>query len=213
MDGIEEALGAFPVRSMVGEFCDRTGMMADIIGLGAGETLVAEGMARICVQYHQDCPRAELKCKDYGFQGMEGRSGKPVVKQCEIGLVTGIAPIFAKGRHVANLFAGPALLAPVDEDVLCAGAAKRGMDETVYSGLYHRIPRVGHDDFIEALERIAAAVNLKAEGGFDSTADAMAHEHLEKAEAAFIIPAHDADVPARSAAKAHGAKIGPQVEM
>jgi ligand-binding sensor protein len=92
--------------------------------------LCAVGWQDICTRFHHLPPQAEDRCPysdDYIFSRMH--AGDYVAHQCEHGLMNSAMPVIVKDEHVATLFMGQFLHAPLDEAFFRRQAQEPGVDE------------------------------------------------------------------------------------
>jgi hypothetical protein len=171
---LDEMLNMNALSRMIEDFCAVTGLMVDIIDRKSGEILIAEGMKKICSTFHRDCPASELSCKSV----MDTRLGdNPLVSiksNCELRLSTAFSSVMVAGEIVADIFVGPALLAPVTLDHIKTASKTVGVDPNAYYKMMEEVIVVGPEDLKTAISGLADAVRILAEDGSDEEAKILA---------------------------------------
>jgi hypothetical protein len=171
---LDEMLNMNGLTRMIEDFCSVTGLMVDIIDRKSGEIVIAEGMKKICATFHRDCPASELSCKT----AMDTRLGDNppgfIKSNCELGLSTAFSCVTVAGEVVADIFVGPALLAPVTLDHTKTVSKTAGVDANTYHRMMQEVSVVGPEDLQTALSGLADAVRILAEGGADEETKTLA---------------------------------------
>ena len=171
---LDEMLDMNALSRMIEDFCSVTGLMVDMIDRKSGEIVVAEGMKKICATFHRDCPASELSCKT----AMDTRHGDNppgyIRSNCDLGLSTAFSSVTVAGEIVADIFVGPALLAPVTLDHLKTVSRTAGIDTSAYLRMMEEVSVVGLEDLQTALSGLADAVRILAESRDDDEARTLA---------------------------------------
>lgn len=184
---LDDMLNLSTLSRMIEDFCSVTGMMVDIIDRKSGEVVAAEGMKRICAAFHRDCPASELSCKT----AVDGRqTGEPpvsIMSHCELGLSTAFSSVTVGGETVADIFVGPALLAPVTEQQMEMISKTVGVGADAYLRMMEEVNIVGPEELRTALSGLVEAMRILAEGANDEEAAALAaYKALFRAKRGFL---------------------------
>jgi hypothetical protein len=171
---LDDMLNVGALSRMIEDFCSVTGLMVDIIDRRSGEVVVAEGMKKICATFHRDCPASELSCKTAMDPQQGDNPSVSIMSHCELGLSTAFSTVTIGGKTVADIFVGPALLAPVTVDHMKTVSKGVGVDANTYHKMMEEVSVIGPEDLQMALSGLAEAVRMLAEGGVDEEARTLA---------------------------------------
>ena len=108
--------------------------------------LCAVGWQDICTMFHHLPPQAQGRCThsdDYIFSHLH--AGDYVAHQCEHGLINSAMPVIVKDEHVATLFMGQFLHAPLDKAFFRQQAQELGVDAEAYLAALQHIPIIAED--------------------------------------------------------------------
>ncbi len=184
---LDEMLNLSTLSRMIEDFCSATGLMVDIIDRKSGEVMAAEGMKKICATFHRDCPASELSCKTAMDMWQEGNPPVSIMTHCDLGLSTAFSSVTVGGEIVADIFVGPALLAPVTGQQMQMISKAVGIDAGAYLRMMEEVNIVGPEELKTALSGLAEAVRILAEGANDEEASALAaYTALFRAKRGFL---------------------------
>lgn len=133
-----------------------------------GNFLTGAGWQRICLNFHRKNPETEKLCIQSDIHIWEEiGAGKPyVIYECPLGLVDSCCPIIIEGRHLANVFTGQMLHAPIDDEMTARfriQARQYGFDENEYLEALSEVPVFSpdrHKAVLDFLSRIAGQIAL-----------------------------------------------------
>ena len=184
---LDDMLNLSTLSRMLEDFCSVTGLMVDIIDRKSGEVVVAEGMKKICATFHRDCPASELSCKTAMDMQQEGNPPGSIMTHCELGLSTAFSSVTVGGEIVADIFVGPALLAPLTGQQMQMVSKAIGIDSGAYLRMMEEVSIVGPEELQTALFGLAEAVRILAEGANDDETSALAaYTALFRAKRGFL---------------------------
>lgn len=184
---LEDMLNLSTLSRMLEDFCSVTGLMVDIIDRKSGEVVAAEGMKKICATFHRDCPASELSCKSAIDTQHTCNPSVSIMSHCELGLYTTFSPVTVGKEIVADIFVGPALLAPVNKEQMEKISKAVGIDAGAYLRMMKEVSVVTHEELDATLSGLAETVRILAEGGNDEEASALAaYKALFKAKRGFL---------------------------
>ncbi|MBI4665790.1 MAG: PocR ligand-binding domain-containing protein [Nitrospinae bacterium] len=171
---------------MLNDFCQVTGLMVDVIDRRSGDILVAEGIKSICVHHHKECPMSDLTCKEVSGLSNEGGLAGVMISRCDIDLSTAVSPIFLDGEYLGDIFLGPVLLAPMENEKIAKLAQTFGFDKKQYQRMYGEVNVIRVDELAEALACFREMILAIVTGGGDEKSYASAYHILFKAARYFI---------------------------
>jgi hypothetical protein len=184
---LDDMLNLGALSSMLEDFCSVTGLMVDIIDRKSGEVMVAEGMKKICATFHRDCPASELTCKTLMDTRQAENTPVSIMSHCELGLSTAFSCVTVGGGIVADIFVGPALLAPVTGKQMQMVSKAVGVDAARYNRMMEEVSVVGPEELRAALCGLAEAVRILAQSGNDEESKALtAYKALFRAKRGFL---------------------------
>jgi PAS domain S-box-containing protein len=151
---LEDLLQSADLQQFFDLFCALINIPVAVIDVRAN-TLISTRSQRICTMFHRVHPLTCSRCMESDrYLANQVEEGKiHAVHQCGNGLNDCASPIVIDGKHVANLFIGPFLTEPPDEDRFRKQAKELGFDESDYLAALHEVPVV-------AEEKIAAIIDV-----------------------------------------------------
>jgi PAS domain S-box-containing protein len=146
-----------------------------------GNVLTGVGWQRICLDFHRKNPAAEKLCikSDTCIRG-KIETGKPfVIYECPHGLIDSCCPIIIEGKHIANLFTGQILHAPLNDetrDRFRLQAQQYGFNENDYLDALSEVPVFSiekHESILDFLSQMAKMIGDKNKdfSGIDNIKD------------------------------------------
>ncbi|MBF0292055.1 MAG: PocR ligand-binding domain-containing protein [Nitrospinae bacterium] len=184
---IEDMLNLSTLSRMLDDFCSVTGLMVDVIDRKSGEVVAAEGTKRICAAFHRDCPASELSCKNFMDTQHAGDAPVSIMCNCELGLSTAFSSVKVGEEILADIFIGPALLAPVNAEQVENTCKAFGIDAGSYLRMMKEVNIVGSEDLNATLAELSETVRILAEGANGQEESALeAYKALFKAKRGFL---------------------------
>lgn len=184
---LDDMLDLSTLSKMLEDFCSVTGLMVDVIDRKSGEVVAAEGMKKICASFHRDCPASELSCKSAMDAQHGGNAPVSIMSHCELGLSTAFSPVKVGGEIVADIFVGPALLAPVNAGQMENISKSAGINAGAYLRMMKEVSVVTPEELHVTLSGLAETVRILAEGANDEEASSLAaYKALFKAKRGFL---------------------------
>ncbi len=131
-----------------------------------GNFLTGAGWQRICLDFHRDNSETEKLCKQSDIHIWdEIGAGKPyVIYDCPLGLVDSCCPVIIEGQHLANVFTGQMLHAPLDDEMIerfRIQARQYGFDEDDYLEALAEVPVFSpekHKAILDLLSQLAGQI-------------------------------------------------------
>ncbi len=141
--------------------------------------LCAVGWQDVCTRFHHLPEEAEGRCPysdDSLFSDLH--EGEATVRQCEHGLLNCAMPVLVKGEHIATLFMGQFLFAPLDEADVRRQAEALQIDAQAYLEALGQVPVIAEDRLRVVLTAQARLAQKLATLGWE-------HKQLQGTSATF----------------------------